>query len=543
MLPMPVRRWILVVWACFAVRLLFYAAMLPLWEGYDEWAHFAVVRRIVVQGELLPSRQAPVPKDVEISLQLAPVPWEMRNQPPPAVTQDDFWQLDAAQRHRREQAMGAMPPEWQSQDGTLTAYEALQPPLYYWLMALPLAVCRLVGMGLAAQMLVLRFVSSLLASMIVPVVFLIAARIWTDSRVALGCAAIVALMPGLALDVARVGNDSLAVSLFSVLTFLLIQAAQGRLTSTLAVSLGVVLGLGLLTKAYFLTAIPAILLVLVWRRAKVREVSIAAAIAVVLSGWWYVRNLATTETLSGLSESVMLRDSGAVHLWAQVGAIHWPKAIDSIFLSHLYFGGWSSLTVRSWMYHLFYVVIAAAFGGICFSLSLSRNRKDFRAFIPLLALYAFFWLGQLYNVVLLSASKGLGGSMGWYMYAVVAAQTLLCVAGLRAILPTRVHRWIPLAGALLFALLDLYTVHAVAIPYYTGTIHHRANGTLAALHASEFAGIGLRSVVERLTVFKALGPITLVSFWILYIMGTAGSIFSTCGAKDKNPSRPHDAIW
>jgi len=33
--------------ACLAVRLLFYATMLPLWEGYDEWAHFAYIQHIV----------------------------------------------------------------------------------------------------------------------------------------------------------------------------------------------------------------------------------------------------------------------------------------------------------------------------------------------------------------------------------------------------------------------------------------------------------------------------------------------------------------
>ena len=67
----------LLVWVCFVARLLFYAAMLPLWEGYDEWAHFAVVRHMA-GGELLVSRDEAVARDVEDSLQLVPVPWEMR---------------------------------------------------------------------------------------------------------------------------------------------------------------------------------------------------------------------------------------------------------------------------------------------------------------------------------------------------------------------------------------------------------------------------------------------------------------------------------
>ncbi|HLN02759.1 MAG TPA: hypothetical protein VK335_25950 [Bryobacteraceae bacterium] len=43
----------------------------------------------------------------------------------------------------------------------------------------------------------------------------------------------------------------------------------------------------------------------------------------------------------------------AFGLFSQAGAIHWPAAVDSILLSHLWFGGWSSLTIRSWMYHVF----------------------------------------------------------------------------------------------------------------------------------------------------------------------------------------------
>jgi hypothetical protein len=72
-------RWALVlIWGCFVARLAFYSAMQPLWEGYDEWAHFAVIRTMLAKGEALVSRDAPIPRDVEASFELAPVPYEMR---------------------------------------------------------------------------------------------------------------------------------------------------------------------------------------------------------------------------------------------------------------------------------------------------------------------------------------------------------------------------------------------------------------------------------------------------------------------------------
>ena len=88
----------------------------------------------------------------------------------------------------------------------------------------------------------------------------------------------------------------------------------------------------------------------------------------------------------------------------------------------------------------------------------------------------------------------MSGSMGWYMYAVVAAEVAICVAGLRALSPPKWRQWVPFAGASLFALLDLYTVHFVAVPYYTGMIAHRANDALAAFHLHDLSPIGIRGV-------------------------------------------------
>src|ERR1700733_6516774 len=89
-----------IVWTCCAIRLLFYASMLPLWEGFDEWAHFGVIRA-TAHGAILPARDTRIPRDVETSLRVAPLPWALRQLPPPSVTHDDFWQLPQAERGAR----------------------------------------------------------------------------------------------------------------------------------------------------------------------------------------------------------------------------------------------------------------------------------------------------------------------------------------------------------------------------------------------------------------------------------------------------------
>lgn len=119
--------------------------------------------------------------------------------------------------------------------------------------------------------------------------------------------------------------------------------------------------------------------------------------------------------------------------------------------------------------------------------------------------------------------------MGWYMYAVVGAETVLTVAGLQRMLPPRLAVWAAAAGAGLFALLDLYTVHGVAIPYYTGMIRHRANNTLEALHWSALQNLGPGGAMERLA---ALVPAALLlALWLLYLAGTAGAVASAAAGK------------
>lgn len=507
-------RWLLAsIWICFLFRGWFYASMLPLWEGYDEFAHFGVVRALTAKGILLVPRDQPGPRDVEESLKLAPVPWEVRGWDVfrSSLTEEAYWGLPPEERRRREARLRDMPPSWEGEDsvGGVSAYEALQPPLYYWLMA-P-ALYALKGSGLLAQMMLLRWIGIAIASLAVPLTFGIALTVTRRESVALGCSAVVAVMPGFATNVARISNEPLAILLFTLLISLGLGILNRAPGAGSAVSLGAVLGLGLLTKAYFLTAVPAVLLLLFYKYGRVWVAGLTTSvITVAIAGWWYLRNVVTTGTFSGLAEPGMLRDRSMTALLAAVPHIPWVRAIDVILVSHLYFCGWSSLTVRSWMYRVFFAIAMLAALGLIVQL-----RRP--AVFWLVGIYGFFWLGQLYNVWLQYLTKGLAGSMGWYMYAVVASEVVLCAVAFGRLRVLGVA-----LGTVLFGLLDLYGMHWLAIPYYTGIIGHRPNGALAALHISEFRAVGFDAVFERLAVNKCalMSPRVLIALWILYFAGT-----------------------
>jgi hypothetical protein len=374
----------------------------------------------------------------------------------------------------------------------------------------------------------LRWIGVAIASLAVPLTFAIALAVMRCESAALGCAAVVAVMPGFAINVARISNEPLGILLFTLLTWLGLRVLQRAQDPGSAAAVGITLGLGLLTKAYFLTAVPAVLLLLFYkyRKAWVGALS-ACVIAVGVAGWWYVRNVVTTGTFAGQAESVMLRDKRVMDLLPAIFHIPWLRAVDVILVSHLYYCGWSSLGVRSWMYHIFFAIAILAAPGL-----IAQMRQP--VVVWLAAVYGFFWLGQLYNVFLQYLAKGLAGSMGWYMYAAVGSEVVLCVVAFG-----RWRVWAAALGTILFGFLDLYGMHWVAIPYYTGIIGHRANGALAALHVSQFHAVGFGAVFGRLALNKpaAMSPAVFIVLWVLYLAGTILPMLAVLRSAAKRPAK------
>jgi hypothetical protein len=504
---MRAPRWLPAIWLCFLARAFFYCAALPIWEGYDEWSHFAVVQHVAFRGEPLVDRYRLIPRDVAASLDLAPVAWECRNIPPPALTHDAFWRLPPAERARREAEFRVIPAAWSRENstGNLTTYEGLQGPLSSWIMAPVLLAAR--RAHLATQVFLLRCFGMAILSLMIPLTFLIARSVFRRDSAALGCAAIVAAMPGLLIGIARVSNECVAVTLFTLLLWLCVE----DLTRTRLIAIGVVLGLGLLAKAYFLTAIPPLALLLLWKCRRPHAL-LVPAIAFAIAGWWYVRNLLTTGTLSGMWESAVQPNATLVDQIHQAARTPWLATIDSILFSHLWLGAWSTLTVRSWMYHLFYAFIALGLLGAALRLSS----------VPLRILTGFtltFWLGQLFHANLLSMVWGIATSLGCYLNAVLAGEVSLCVAGLRAITPRPTRRFVAPLGVALFALFDLYTLNLVALPYYAGLTAHRPGGPVSAFHP---AATPLGDFLTRIAAFKSplLPPPVLATLWASYAIAT-----------------------
>ena len=425
-------RLVTILWLCFIARGSFHALAIPVWEGIDEYAHVAVVDRWTDEFRL-PRPDDPISPEILASLCSHPLPVEMFVQSPSFWTYADWW-------------AGRPAPVCQP---NLPLYEAQQPPLYYWLMAGPWALGR--GMPVENRVLMLRLLSVLIASTGIIFTFLAAERLLKSPLWAAVAAAVVVVFPNLLTDVARVGNDSLAFALFSALLWLLTLRPVPRIT-------GVVFAAGLLTKVFFLVAIPVTIAVLVISRADLRRITVILMTAFGLSGWWYLVTHARTGSWTGWSETAMQTWS-ATTLIATAMKVHWVHAAGVAFRSFIWFGDWSFLKLPNWMY------IPAGFLFLAGALVI-RSARDY--WVPI-TLTGAFALAMTYHTIVTYLLHDISASPGWYFCTLLAPIVILLVAGLRSWLGTASA----LAPASLLIALDAYGNFCVSLPFYAGLARQR----------------------------------------------------------------------
>jgi hypothetical protein len=485
------RRFVWLIWMCFLARGAFYTVLLPLWEGFDEWAHFAYAQQLASGGGLPVPGRTVVSREVAESLRLTPLPHGQDKLDTRRQSHDIYWKLPQAEREDLRRRLLALPREWARQPaaGPPLNYEAQQPPLYYLLMA-PIQWAA-GGASLPTRVLLMRLASLFLTSLTIPLAFAAGRRVLANEGAAAGVAALIACMPGFLMIGGRVTNDGVSAVIFAALLWAVLREERPLLV-------GVLLGAGLLTKAYFLTAVPAVAAAYAWksrRSSATADAAVAFMTAGVISGWWYWRNHVLTGSWSGLQQVVARSDLTLWTLAGRIPEVHWLRFFDVAFLSHIWIGNWSFLLVRAWMYRVFACVVLAAAAGLV--VRFLREKSDRTNLSVLAGFYVFFWLGLCYHELTFSV-LGLSTSTGWHVYAVVVAEALLATLGLMTLCPAGRRDWVLPAGTALFVLLDLYTTHFLLLPYYTGLTAHRADGALATFHLSQLGDGGFSLMMSRL---------------------------------------------
>jgi hypothetical protein len=174
------------------------------------------------------------------------------------------------------------------------------------------------------------------------------------------------------------------------------------------------------------------------------------------------------------------------------------------------------------MYHVFEYIGLFSIVGLIIAVirNLKSGGSENAKITVLLTIYGGFLLSIAYHVLMNSINLGVDASAGWYLYSVVVSEVMLFVAGLLAF---RGGKPLVAATAGFFFLLEMYAMHFLLIPYYTGLIAHAPDGGLQSFHVSQLKTISTTELLARLEINRAslLTNSTLVLLWCLFLAASA----------------------
>ena len=433
---MNVRRIVFVYFAALLSMGLFHLATTPIFEGFDEPWHYSAIRQIAYLGKITMREESYVDQFV-LDYQ-GPLPYDSGSPPfhrsitpfDRGTTYGHFVSnrnfIDSYVAQYRESA----PPALFASSSEPNNLYRQHPALYYALMA---PVLRLVdGTPLVTQIFVLRSLSFLLALCGVALgILAIVKRDRIESGehgfpLLLGFLIYPYLSPTFFPEFARVGSDSLCLFLVGLLAYLFSKwlASDGDVKSSL--SIGVVLGIGLLTKAFFIPIAAAVFMYVLlpafsspaFKRDLVKRIPAMAGIflpAVIIGGGWYVYNHFTYGSFSGSNLGIWLAQRGGLlaNLGDTFSLVVFVRGMATAVATYLW-GGTQSL---AHLPYLTYAPLLAALGCIVATFCV-RIRK-----IPLadplwlsMWLAAFFTLGIGGHAVSNMAVGGNGNTPGWYFH-------------------------------------------------------------------------------------------------------------------------------
>jgi len=357
---------------------------------------------------------------------------------------------------------------------------------------------------------VLRVWSTVMGAVAVWAIYRAALLVTRRSDLAFATAGITAFNPSFLFMTSTVHHDSLMAMIGAVSLLWLVRAIDRPLSWKGYVTGGMLLAAGLLTKLSGLSLIVLFGMVIAWigwRQRSWRALLVSGLIvygaAVLLAGWWYVRNQMLYGDLLGWD----LFLSTQRHM-VRAGPYGWVDFV--LFITQLqrtYWGafGYMHITLPAPIYNTLWVVAGIACIGA--AAVAFRNRRR----MPLHEPSGMMWAVLLAAIVLWFASfvrfsiATVGAGHGRYLFPVSGAVSLLIVVGLGQLVPGRLRS---LPGLVLTGIMFAYAAVAPFVfiqPLYTmPQIADADEVNSAALVNVDFGG-ALRLVAYR-TDAESLTP-------------------------------------
>ena len=346
-----------------------YISITPLFEGFDETAHYSSLREISDTGQIPVYGKSYL--DQSVLDYRGPVHYDT-GLPPfdrGLVYPKFFAQPELVENYLKIYRRPA--PRAAYRLGNELNWQAQHPPLYYLLLARLLPV--LDTFSFTAQFFLLRLTSYVLA--LCGVAFGLLAVNQPDqpperNPAVIGFILYPIILPMFFPEFARLGNDSLCLFFAGLAAYFLALWLKDDRNTRKSLAVGVALGLGLLTKAFFLPITLALGIFLAIRLSQDKEnltiksgrfrssASIFLA-AIVVGGGWYIYKLLLYGEFTGSDDSIRLAHQGGMiaAFKDHFSAIQLLRGAVMPFASYQWPGTWSVARLVAYAPHVFALLV------------------------------------------------------------------------------------------------------------------------------------------------------------------------------------------
>jgi len=298
--------------------------------------------------------------------------------------------------------------------------------------------------------------------------------------------------------------------------------------------LGIILGLGLLTKATFLPVAVAILVVLAmqaWLARKTTDellrrikcLCVAVAVMLGVCAWWYLYKLIETGSLIGSSDVIRMQATGGMiaGLMNNLQVEDLVRMPWTFAVTFLWSGTWSFIVPRQ-IFLLPLVALALMIGYGAFRWIRRHGAQPVDWFAMLAA---GLFLGALIYHSAVALSTASGTAPAWYLHSLAPIFALLLGYGIFAAMRVAWLRGL-LTALMLYPLLFLPAMSATSALYFAGCAPKLPGRLYFAWSSATACMADLPRMYDNLSVLALPGPAIgfFVAGWIIAAIAMTGAV-------------------
>lgn len=406
-----------------------YISTIPVFEGFDETAHFSRAREIAYSSSHIFNAQSESLIDGYVENYQGPVPYQVGVPPPFALEHaypKFFADLDLVKNYIKEYRHKSFDNTFQ--DGKEINWQHQHPPLYYLTMSFILSPVK--NLSFVDQIFVMRFISYLFA--LVGIFFSYHALLAFNNnpnylkKIKLGFLIYPIILPMFFLEFARIGNDSLCLLLTGLLSYFFVHWFKDKAKTSYALLSGFILGLGLWTKAFFVPISAAIILFSIFGLLKDKKQNylklkwfnliLMGLVAITIAACWYITTyIKFGNTGAGIQVNELKNNT---HFFkdffiSHFSAINLFRGLIMPLVTYSWIGTWSVAHLPI-ILHVPVLMFLGWLGVTYFAQIKNKQIVSFE-WLPLWLLLFFYGLLSVF-VFINIATTGIGASGGWYLH-------------------------------------------------------------------------------------------------------------------------------